>query len=127
MSKKQITKSFDLLGICASFICAIHCLAVPFLLILGLESILKVVDNEWVEVSILLSSLFIGLIAFLSGLVKHRQHFIPVLFVAGFLLIVNGEAVESEWLSVTLAVTGAAIISYAHFQNLKWRRHAVNA
>ncbi|MEO1654856.1 MAG: hypothetical protein AAFU64_15015, partial [Bacteroidota bacterium] len=59
------------------------------------------------------------------GFLQHKQHFIPVLFVAGFLLIVNGESVGSLWLAAVLSVSGAAIIAYAHVQNLKWKRRAL--
>lgn len=120
--KKQARPSFDLIGLCTSVICMLHCLSIPLLMILGVDSVLWLVDQEWIEVTIILSSLIIGSIAFYNGYLQHKQHFIPILFVAGFLLIVNGESVVQEWLGITLSVIGAAIIAYAHLQNLSWRK-----
>ena len=99
----------------------------PLLLVFGFDSLLKVVDQEWIELSIILFALLIGSISFIDGFLKHRQHFISVLFIAGFLLLINGESVADAWRSVGLSVGGAAVIAYAHFQNLKWKRHAVAA
>ena len=119
--KNKSTFSLDLAGICTSIICMIHCISIPLLILLGIDSILWAVDQEWVELTIIISSLLIGSTAFFRGYIKHKQHFIPVLFVAGFLLIVNGEAVAQKWLGIVLSVIGAAIIAYAHIQNLRWK------
>ena len=91
-------------------------------MILGVDSILWLVDHEWIELAIILTSLIIGSIAFYNGYLRHRQHFIPILFASGFLLIVNGESVVQEWLGVSLSVFGAAVIGYAHLQNLRWKQ-----
>lgn len=124
MSKKQLTILLDKLGMCTSMICMLHCLSIPLFFILGFDTLLRVVDQEWVESAIIAFALAIGLISFMGGFFRHRQHFIPVLFVAGFLLLVNGEAVSQTWLALVLSTTGAIIIAYAHFQNLKWKRRA---
>lgn len=122
MSKNQLVV-LDKVGMCTSLICMIHCLSIPLFIILGFDTALRFFDQEWVELMIITTAFIIGMISFLGGFMKHRQHFIPVLFVAGFLLIVNGESVLNEWTSVSLSVAGALVIGYAHFQNLRWRRH----
>ena len=114
----------DRIGMCTSVVCMIHCLAIPFFLIFGFDSMLRLIDQEWIELAIIGFALIIGIFSFIGGFVSHRQHFIPVLFIAGFLLIVNGEAIEESWVSLSLSLAGAFIIIYAHFQNLKWKRHA---
>ena len=112
----------DKLGICASLVCMVHCIAIPILLILGFDSIRQIIDQEWIEMGFIGASLAIGAFSFLRGYLQHRQHFIPVLFLAGFLLLVNGEAVSHFVLAAGLSITGALIIAYAHLQNLKWKR-----
>lgn len=107
-----------------SVICMIHCLAIPLFLIFGFDVLLHTIDQEYIEVVIIFSALLIGCVAFFSGFKTHKQHFIPVLFIAGFLLIVNGESVSNDWLSLGLSLAGALIIIYAHIQNLKWKKHA---
>lgn len=69
-------------------------------------------------------TLIIGVASFLGGFLAHRQHFILVLFIAGFLLLLNGESITQVWASLGLSLTGALIIIYAHVQNLKWKRYA---
>ena len=118
----KLLRLADKLGICASLVCLIHCITVPFLLILGFDTLLHSLDQEWIEIGLILSSLAIGTYAFMRGFLSHRQHFVPVLFLAGFLLLVNGEAVSNVWLALSLSVTGALIIIYAHFQNLKLKQ-----
>ncbi len=116
--------SLDRAGVCASMLCMVHCILVPVLFVLGVDSIIWMIDQEWIELTFIGLSLTIGLISFLGGYVRHKQHFVPVLFVAGFLLLVNGEAVSSLWLAMSLSVAGATVIAYAHIQNIKWKNHA---
>ncbi|MFT7057380.1 MAG: putative membrane protein [Roseivirga sp.] len=114
--------SFDKLGMYASMICMAHVLFVPILFIFGIDSLLRALDNEWIERGLISISLIIGCISFLQGYISHKQHSVPILFLAGFLLLVNGESIKTAWLSIVLSVTGALIICYAHMQNLIWRR-----
>lgn len=120
--KRPAQSTMDLMGICTSFICMIHCISIPLLVIVGFDSVLWMIDNEWVEMAILFASLLIGGIAFFQGYLLHRRRFIPLLFVAGFLLIAKGELIDPEWLGIMVAVFGTILIVIAHFQNLKWRR-----
>lgn len=121
MTKKN-TLNIDKIGMCTSVVCILHCLAMPMFLILGLDSLLLILDREWVELGIILLALIIGISAFGSGFVRHRQHFVPVLFIAGFLLLINGESVENAWLKVGLSVAGAMVIAYAHYHNFQLKR-----
>ena len=114
--------TIDKLGICASLLCMIHCLALPLLLFLGLDAVLLLIDQPWIETTIIATSLVVGLIAFARGYLQHRQHFISVLFIAGFLLVVNGEAIEDSLLALILSLCGACIIAYAHLQNQFFKR-----
>ena len=113
----------DKIGICTSVICMIHCLAIPIFLIFGFESLLSLFDQEWLELSIICFALAIGLISFLGGFLKHRHHHVVVLFIAGFLLLINGESIEQTSGSVSLTLAGAFVIAYAHYQNLRLKTH----
>ncbi|MEM9896185.1 MAG: MerC domain-containing protein, partial [Bacteroidota bacterium] len=114
-------------GIFTSIVCIIHCLSIPLFLVFGFDALLRMVDQEWIEMAIIIVALIIGLSSFLMGFLKHRQHFVPVLFISGFLLIVNGESVDGEALSLVLSITGAMVIIYAHVQNLRLRRYLKSA
>ena len=110
-------QSWDTLGMCTSMLCAVHCLAIPFLMVAGAESLLFFIDSEWMEWALLLSALVIGLFAFISGVIKHKKHFFLVLFIAGFLLLITGESVEGMWLGSLISAGGALVIIYAHYFN----------
>lgn len=113
----------DQLGMCTSVLCMIHCMAMPLLLILGMDTLLWWTENEAFELTLIGLSLLIGSISFVGGYKRHKQHFVPVLFIAGVLLMINGESVGQEWLHISLSVGGAAIIIYAHFNNYQLRRY----
>ena len=113
----------DQLGMCTSALCIIHCMAVPFLLILGMDTLFWWTESEAVELFLIGLSLMIGIMASVRGYLRHRQHFIPVLFLAGILLLINGESVSKEWLGLLLSTLGAGIIIYAHFNNHQLRKY----
>ncbi len=115
---------FDQIGMCTSVVCILHCLSIPLFLLFGFDAALRLFDQEWVEWSIIAFGLVVGMISFMGGFRSHRQHFIPVLFVAGFLLLVSGDSMTNAWASVSLSVAGASIVAYAHVQNLRWKYHA---
>ncbi len=125
MSNKTIAITLDKIGICTSIICMLHCAVVPVVLILGADSLLWFTELEWVEHLVIGCSLLIGLLSFIGGYRKHGQHFVPVLFIAGFLLLVSSDSIVSDWLAVLLSVAGALIIIYAHLENMKWKRIAI--
>ncbi len=116
----------DRIGMCTSVVCMVHCMAIPLFIIFGFDTALRAIDQEWIEWLIISIVMLIGLAAFVGGFLSHRQHFIPVLFVSGFLLIVNGELVAIDLASLGLSIAGGLVIAYAHIQNLKWKRYASN-
>ena len=122
MNNKSILLALDKIGIGTSALCMLHCVSLPVIMVLGADSLLWFLEMEWLEHLIIICSLLIGLLSFVGGYLKHGQHFIPVLFVAGFLLLISGEAVTSTWFAVLLSVVGASVIIYAHIQNLKWKQ-----
>lgn len=108
---------------CTSVVCMVHCLSIPFFLLFGFDTVHRVIDQKWIEWMIIAIALTIGIASFLGGFIAHKQHFIAVLFVAGFLLLVNGESVGHAGISLGLSISGALVIAYAHVQNLKWKRY----
>ncbi len=123
--KKRFAISLDKVGMCTSVICMLHCISIPLFFLFGFDTALRLVEQEWMELTIIAFALIIGITSFLGGYLSHRQHFVPVLFVAGFLLLLNGEAVGEDWVSLSLSLSGALVIIYAHFQNLRLKRRAI--
>lgn len=121
----KLRLSSDEMSVFVSLLCLMHCIAVPLFLLFGFDFVHRLIDQEWIEWTIIGLALVVGMVAFIGGFIAHRQHFVPVLFVAGFLLLINGESVAQTWSSASLSIAGALVIIYAHVQNLKWKRHAI--
>ncbi|MDN3204442.1 MerC domain-containing protein [Algoriphagus sediminis] len=119
--KDRLSIVLDKFGICASVLCMVHCLALPIFMILGFEVMIKSIDQEWIETAIILSSLIIGGVSFMWGFWLHKKHYVPILFFAGFLLILNGESVANERIGLFLTLAGAGVIIYSHLQNMYWK------
>lgn len=91
MKSHSLGINLDWIGISASVACAIHCLALPFLIsalpLLGLE----VLANHWIEYSVIILSLLLAVVALSHGFTRHHQRFLPILLVIlGFSIILIG-------------------------------------
>lgn len=110
-------QNIDLAGFIVSFLCAIHCAALPILISFGLLST-SVMENhavfEWAIIGI---SAVIASWSILRSYFKNHKNVIPtVMVVLGFLLLAvdHGFHIHS-W----LLVTGGLLIASAHILNWK--------
>ena len=114
----KITKiNSDKVGACASIVCAVHCLALPILILTGADSIVRLVYSESIERALLYTTLIVALLALVQGFIKHKQHYVPILFATGCLLISMGESLSNPNQKLMIPVLGASVIIYAHVQN----------
>ncbi|MBN7811823.1 MerC domain-containing protein [Algoriphagus sp. H41] len=91
MKTTSIGTHLDWIGISASLACAIHCMALPFLLsalpILGLGFL----ANPWIEYLVIVLSLFLAAFAISHGFSRHHRKSLPILLVViGFSVILAG-------------------------------------
>ncbi len=117
MKDHKLTNKLDFIGIFMSLLCAIHCLALPFLLTAGVLSGLFWLKNTLVEWSFIsLSIMIAGFSLFWSFLRQHRRS--EPLWIAGIgcTLLVMSRVVEgfNEHLLTGL---GGILIAAAHFIN----------
>ena len=102
----------------ASVSCAIHCAALPFLLtalpLLGLEFL----ANAWVEITMIIISLFLGCYSLLRSYPKHKNVGPLILLVIGFTFIFSGHFLFHE-VEFVLIPLGGFIIAASHFVNWK--------
>ncbi|AWO01308.1 hypothetical protein DLD77_06200 [Chitinophaga alhagiae] len=118
--------SLDTLGIGASLVCAVHCVALPLLItalpLLGLE----VLENENLEYALLALSFVVGCTALWRGYLKHHRRVAPlVLFAAGFAGLLAGHFLMPENWEPFVIAAGAGLIVWAHLRNIKACRHCV--
>ncbi|MEM6783206.1 MAG: MerC domain-containing protein [Bacteroidota bacterium] len=113
-----VRSSLDLVGIVLSVLCVIHCLALP----LVATGALAWAASESVHLGLALALGAVVLLVALPGYRRHRRVLVPVLLVAGVVLLVGavlvGEAL-GEAGETTLTLLGSATLVVGHLLNLR--------
>jgi hypothetical protein len=128
---RNIHSSLDYLGAALSFTCAIHCIAMPFL-IASLPLIgLGIFVNPTAENYFIAASLVIASLSFVSGFRQHRKRRVLILFVVAAALLCIGRLSMSECMCcnehfelsvpLCLAIFGGFTLAAAHL----WNRHCI--
>jgi hypothetical protein len=113
----------DRLGIIASCICAIHCLATP-LLTLAWPFIATHTAHEWIHIGLLLFVAPLALFAFSTQRKKHGSN-VPFAFgISGLAFLAAGVifhdlAHDHFALYVAINVIGSSLLIYGHYKNIK--------
>ena len=113
--------SLDNLGIVASVICLIHCMAMPLILALLPSMGLSFLESE--EAHWVLATLIIGfaLVAIFPAYLKHKQPAILTFMIVGMLLVVFGAFFAENTLGhayeMPLLVVGNLILMATHWRN----------
>lgn len=111
--------NLDFAGVVASFICAIHCMAVPLVLSFGLIGSGHWVHNHTFDFIVIILGIFIAGFSLLSDYRKHNS-FLPILLiVAGFTLLLIGLLNEHSIGHMLWSVAGSTLVMTAHITN--WR------
>jgi hypothetical protein len=109
---------WDVVGIGASSLCVLHCLATPLLVVF--LPVLETVEKQTHAV-FAMAILGIGLLAFWPGYLRHGFRWIVAVGIVGFSLISLGviapEGLLSERAEVATTVLGGAILVTAHLRN----------
>lgn len=117
-------RSWDWLGIGASTLCVLHCLATP-LVVVALP-VLEVYERQ-THATFALAILGLGLLAFWPGFLNHRRMGIVVLALLGFGLISLGvtapEGTLTEPMEKAATVAGGATLVFAHLRNVFFCRY----
>ena len=117
--------NWQALGISASLICAIHCALMP-LLVTSLPLFgVNLIENIWVEVSLLVFAFVVGFYSLWHGYKKHHHRIVTLLiFTAGITLFVVHQFVEVPYYGITLILPGVISVLSAHFLNYRLCRKA---
>ena len=115
--------SLDKIGVCTSGACAVHCALMPLVLVnAGSLGVFTFFENEILEWLVLATAVLVGALAIIPSFIRHRRTYVLILFMAGLLLIINSEFVELLGSKITLSTMGGALMAYAHYENLKFRK-----
>ncbi len=118
---EKLIPSLDNLGIVASVICLIHCMAMPFLLaalpFLGL-SFLDTEEAHWVLAGLIV---IFAMTAIFPAYLKHKKPSILAALIVGLSLVVYGAFFAEHTLGhayeMPLLVVGNLILVAAHWRN----------
>jgi hypothetical protein len=112
--------SWDVVGFSASVICAIHCVAVPVLLMISSISGLQALHSHTIENFILAFSAAMGSISIIPGWRKHHRKTAPVfLFGCGLTMIIISRLDLALLTETVFTTAGAILIATSHWMN--WR------
>ena len=123
--------NFDRMGFSLSFICAIHCLALPIFLPLVPVLAGSFVASENLEWFIICITLLIATPTLFRGYLRHRKVLIPACFLLGLLfLVLRPSAFEhshdhmhsEDAFHFILAALGGFSLAVGHWLNLKFCR-----
>jgi hypothetical protein len=121
MNGRRLT--WDAVGITASAVCVVHCVATPIALILlpALSRFLP--GNESFHRWLVPAVFSIGMISFVSGYRRHRRKLLLVPLVAGMTLIAIGAFLTSNDIQETVVtLLGSALVISAHVINRSFCR-----
>lgn len=128
--KSLISDGFwDKTGALVSWLCAVHCLAMPFIIsflpLLGISFL----AGEGIEYIIVGISVAVALISFLPAYFRqHRKIRAVLLFVSGICFVIFADLLFEESLPGKFAfvLTGASLVTSAHFINRRLCRNCQN-
>ena len=118
-SIKMIAKiNLDRVGIGASLLCAIHCAFLPVLFttlpLFGVE----LLENKYVELGFILTSLIIGSFALYNGYKKHHHKIVPLfIFISGIAILLVANFLLEDNVETIVKIAGATSIIIAHLLN----------
>lgn len=110
-------QNIDLAGFIVSFLCAIHCAALPILISLGVLSSAVIENHVFFEWTIIGLSAIIASWSILRSYFKSHRNFIPMaMVILGFVFLVINQGLH---IHTWLLVTGGLLIAAAHVLNWK--------
>ena len=126
-SKHRWWNRADRLGAAASFLCAIHCIALPFVLAaLPLMGLGFLAGHTFERIFVSFAAA-LALFSLINGYRRHRRPQSLALAGAGLLLLVFGVTLAESFslaLHSTLVAIGGLLVAAGHFVNLRIDRHA---
>lgn len=112
----------DRLGATASFLCAIHCAALPFVIaLLPLMGLSFLADHRF-EAGFVAFASMLASVALVSGFRRHRRRLPLLLAVPGLVLLMLGVTFlhdRSLFVHSVLVTCGGLLVASAHFVNLR--------
>lgn len=113
----------DKMAISLSLLCAIHCLALPLMIILLPSLSALNLDNEVFHQWMVFAVIPVSAYALTTGCKQHKRYHLLILGIAGIALlmiaVLLGESLLGEFYEKALTLFGASMIALGHFFNYR--------
>lgn len=114
---KFIDNNLDFWGFLASFLCALHCAAVPLILLFGSLGSFAWLANHTVELGFITLSIILAYWSLWSSYKRHHKQKKAVnIVLVGFGFLIVSRLVPHN-IGDVLVVIGGLIVAYAHYVN----------
>jgi hypothetical protein len=123
----KLFNASDKIAIGLSFMCVLHCIALPLTLV-ALPSVtsLLALNDERFHLWLVFAVIPISLFAVLLGYLHHKRLNVLLISAVGLSMLVGaamfGHEVLGEKGEVVLTLFGAVLIAYSHISNFRLRR-----
>lgn len=121
-NKSRAWQMADRIGATASFLCAIHCALLPFVLVLLPVVGLEFLADQRFERGFVLFACALALVALIRGFRRHQRPLPLLLAIPGLLLLLLGVTYAEDYsalLHSVLVTSGGLLLASAHFVNLR--------
>lgn len=120
-SSSAWTETVDRLGVIASVVCFIHCLATPVILSLLAVYAHFLPSEEHTHRVLAVVITLLGAVAILTGYRKHRRSSVLVCMAAGIGFVSAGaffgDRLPAHWMEVLVTLAGSCCLIAAHRKN----------
>lgn len=125
LRKARRWQAFDRLGATASFLCAIHCATLPFILTLLPFLGLEILADHRFERGFVMFACALAMLSLIGGFRRHRRPMSLMLALPGLALLLLGVTLAENYsiaLHSVLVTCGGLLVAAAHFVNLRTDR-----
>ena len=126
-SKSRWWRVADRLGATASFLCAIHCAVLPFVLALLPFIGLQFLADHRFERGFVFFACALALFALITGFRRHQRALPLMLAIPGLLLLIFGVTYAERYSIIVhsvLVTCGGLLVASSHFVNLRSDRRS---
>jgi uncharacterized membrane protein YfhO len=111
--------NLDFAGMAASILCALHCIALPLFLSLGLTTSSSLLHNHSFDIAIIGIGIVIACLSLLSDYKKHKSILPLSCILVGFVVLIYGLKSGHGYEHAAISVLGSLIVTTAHIVNWK--------
>ncbi len=111
--------NLDFAGFAASIICALHCIAIPIFLSLGMVNGSQFFHNHNFDIFIIAIGIVIASMSLLGDYKIHRSKLPLSMILFGFTVLILGLKLGHDIQHVLMSVIGSGFVASAHYINWK--------